>query len=103
MRIFSDITGKEYKTVEECLAAEKEFEEKLAAKRAQQKLLKEQKDERLNEIKEAYKNYVELSKKYREDYHEPVIFAYNKSFDDWFSKILGTNYCGVWCGDDDER
>ena len=41
MRIISDVTGKEYKTVEECLAAEKEYREAELVKKAHQKELDE--------------------------------------------------------------
>ena len=44
MRIFSDKTNKEYKTVEECIKAEKEFDERVAAeKAAKEKALAEKK------------------------------------------------------------
>ena len=37
MKIYSEKTNKEYATVEDCLAAEKEFDEAVAAKEAEQK------------------------------------------------------------------
>lgn len=44
MKIFSEKTNKEYKTVEECVKAEKEFDEKVAAeKAAKEKALAEKK------------------------------------------------------------
>ena len=44
MKIFSEKTNKEYKTVEECIKAEKEFDEKVAAeKAAKEKALAEKK------------------------------------------------------------
>ena len=44
MKIFSEKTNKEYKTVEECVKAEKEFDERVAAeKAAKEKALAEKK------------------------------------------------------------
>ena len=48
MRIISEITGQEYKTVEGCLAAEKLFEEEQARKEAEEKA-------RAEKINAAYK------------------------------------------------
>ena len=45
MRIISDITGCEYKTVDECLAAEKKFLEEKARKEEAAKELEAKKDE----------------------------------------------------------
>ena len=77
MRIFSEKTGKEYKTVPECLAAEKEFDEAVAKEKAEReaaaakekarrdKLAAERK-ERAKEVEEAYKAIAEAQKVYRE-------------------------------------
>ena len=57
MRIISDITGKEYKTVDECLKAEKEY-----------KLLKEEEEKAKKELEkakdEAYKKAIDACDEY---------------------------------------
>ena len=81
MRIISEITGKEYKTVEECLAAEEEFEAKVAAEKAEKERLKLEKESRREEIQAAYINYVELRDAYIKDYKEPIKIHIRQPFD----------------------
>ena len=66
MKIYSEKTNKEYATVDECLAAEKEFDEALAAKKAAQELRATQRKERAAEVEDAYKAVLEAEKVYRE-------------------------------------
>ena len=77
MKILSDKTNKEYATVEECLAAEKAFDEMVAKQQAEkEKALAEQKAKeeklaaerkaRATEVEDAYKAVVEAQKVYRE-------------------------------------
>ena len=75
MRIFSKKTNKEYKTVEDCLKAEKEFDEALALEKAKKQKLAEDKKARATEVEEAWKavreanrKYVELKNKFINDY-----------------------------------
>ena len=75
MRIFSEKTNKEYKTVEDCLKAEKEFDEALALEKAKKQKLAEDKKARAAEVEEAWKavreankKYVELKNKFINDY-----------------------------------
>lgn len=77
MKIMSEKTGKEYATVEECVAAEKAFDEAIAEKKAKEekalaevkakkeKLTAERK-ERAVEVENAYKAILEAQKVYRE-------------------------------------
>ena len=60
MRIISDITGKEYKTVDECLKAEKAFEEKKAKEEAEKKELAAKKDAAYKKAMEACDEYLKL-------------------------------------------
>ena len=60
MRIISDITGKEYKTVDECLAAEEEFLEKKAKEEADKKALQEKKDAAYKKAIDACDEYLKL-------------------------------------------
>ena len=77
MKIYSEKTNKEYTTVEECLQAEKEFDEavakekaekerKLAEEQAKHKALTEARKSRANEVEEAYKAVIEAQKHYHE-------------------------------------
>ena len=77
MKIISEKTGKEYATVEECMAAEEQFEKELAEKKAaEEKALAEAKakkealaaarKERAAEVEEAYKAILAAQKVYRE-------------------------------------
>ena len=66
MKIYSEKTNKEYKTVEECLKAEKEFEEALAVEKAKKQKLIEEKKARAVEVEEAWKGVREATKKYNE-------------------------------------
>ena len=52
MRIISDLTNKEYATVEECLAAEKEFEEAQRIEKEKIKAAAAEKARRQNEIRD---------------------------------------------------
>ena len=77
MKILSDKTNKEYATVEECLAAEKAFDEMvakqqaekekaLAEKKAKEEKLAAERKARAIEIEAAYKASVESYKHYQE-------------------------------------
>ena len=77
MKIMSEKTGKTYATVEECVAAEKAYDEKVAEKKAAEEkalaerkakseaLIAERKD-RAAEVENAYKAILEAQKVYRE-------------------------------------
>lgn len=75
MRIISDKTKKEYATVEECVKAEKEYDEAVAAKKAaEEKAIAEHKAEvekanterkaDADKVEEARKNMIEANKAY---------------------------------------
>ena len=75
MRIISEITGKEYKTVDDCLKAEEAVAVEKAAEAAKKdKLTKERKqraaevNEAYKEVEKAYKNYTKLVNNFVEDY-----------------------------------
>ena len=78
MKIMSEKTGKEYKTVEECIAAEKAFDDKIAKekaeKEAKEKALVAKKEAAIAERKEAAskveekrKVLIEAQKAYKEE------------------------------------
>ena len=60
MKIISEITGKEYKTVDECLAAEKIFAEKKIKEEARKKALEEKKEAAYQKAIEACDEYLRL-------------------------------------------
>lgn len=60
MIISSEITGKNYKTVDECLAAEKKFLEEKARKEEAAKELEAKKDEAYKKAVEACDEYLKL-------------------------------------------
>jgi len=60
----SELLNKEFDTEEECLDAEKKYEDEHAKELA----LKEERAERAKEVQEAYKHYLELRAKFIEDY-----------------------------------
>ena len=76
MKILSEKTGKEYQTVEECVAAEKEFDEAVAKEKARKENLAKERKERAKEVEDAYKAILEAQKVYKrklddflKDYH----------------------------------
>ena len=68
MKIYSEITGKEYKTVEECLKAEEEAAIQKAAEAAKVDKLKKERKQRAEEVEQAHKRYLELLNAFLEDY-----------------------------------
>ncbi len=77
MRIISEKTGKEYTSVEECVAAEKEFDEAIAKEKAAKELaianekarvakLNEERKARAAQVEDAYKALCDANQKYRE-------------------------------------
>lgn len=66
MRIYSEITKKEYKTVEECLADEKQFSEAKVKAEKEKELLAQQRKEDAKKIEDAYKAILDANKHYTE-------------------------------------
>lgn len=66
MKILSEKTNKYYATVDECLAAEKAFDEAEAKKKAEAQKLNATRKERANEVETAYKASLEANKHYHE-------------------------------------
>ena len=66
MKIYSEITKKEYKTVEDCLEAERQFSEKKAKEDKEKELLAQQRKDDAKEIENAYKAIVNANKRYAE-------------------------------------
>ena len=86
MKIFSEKTNKEYKTVEECVKAEKEFDEKIAAeKAAKEKALAEKKakEEKALVTRKADAEKVEAARK--------AAIEANKAYHDELTK-----FCDKW-------
>lgn len=85
MYIYSEKTKKRYDTVEECEAAEREFEVAVAEeKERKEKLVAERKD-RAKEVEEAFKNAHDLLRNFTKDYGA-FHFTYNTDVNplSWF-------------------
>ena len=87
MKILSEKTGKEYMTVEECIAAEKEFDEAVAAEKARKENLAKERKERAKEVEDAFKAILEAQK------------AYNEKLDA-FKKDYGSFHMTIKTGED---
>lgn len=77
MKIYSEKTNKEYATVDECVAAEKEFDEAVAKRKAEIQRMEEEKKAkaeklqterkaRAAEVEDAYKASIEAAKHYQD-------------------------------------
>jgi len=66
MKILSEKTNKYYTTVDECLAAEKAFDEAEAKKKAEAEKLNATRKDRANEVEKAYKDSIKASKHYHD-------------------------------------
>ena len=65
MKIY-DKMGKEHATVDEALAAEKEYDETVAKEKARKENLAKERKERATEVEAAYEAILEAQKAYRE-------------------------------------
>lgn len=78
MKILSEKTNETYKTVAECVAAEKAYDEKVAKEKAERAAAEKNRQKRKDEVEQARKDaekaiskYINLSAKYDKDYgHE---------------------------------
>ena len=77
MKIISEKTGKEYNSVELCLADEKAYDETIEAKEKEKERLAQLRKERAAEVEDAYKAILDAQKVYRE--------KLNKFIDDYGS------------------
>ena len=66
MKIFSEKTHEEYKTVEECEAAEKKYDEALALAQKQKAELAAARKARAKEVEDAFAHVEEVKKQYAE-------------------------------------
>lgn len=70
MTIMSEKTGKEYGSVEACLADEKLYDERLAAEEAKKKAAMNERKARAEEVENAYKDILKAEKAYKEKLDE---------------------------------
>lgn len=66
MKFLSEKTKETYATAEECLAAEKAFDEKVAEQKAKEKKLADTRKARAEEVEKAYKASLEANKRYHQ-------------------------------------
>ena len=83
MKIFSEKTNKYYSTVDECVEAEKKYDEEVATKEAKKKELSDARKNRAKEVEDAYKARLEADKVYQE--------KLNKFIDDYGSFHMTIN------------
>lgn len=97
MKFYSEILKKTFDTEKDCLNAEKEHNEKLAAEEKAKKELAEKRKERAKEVEDAYKAVQEAQKRYAKlrtqfvnDYGSfHITFTskdddWNSIFEEWF-------------------
>lgn len=101
MKILSEKTGKTYATVDECMAAEKEFDDALEAEKKKKEELANNRKARATEVEEAYKaigaakkNYYQVLHNFINDYgsfhmtlntgDDNPFDNFEKLFDFWF-------------------
>ena len=65
MKILSEKTNKEYASVEECLAAEEEFDKQVALEKAKKEELANTRKDRAKEVEDAYLAIIEAQKHFR--------------------------------------
>lgn len=87
MKIYSEKTNKEYKTVADCLAAEEAYDKEKAAEKAKKEELTAKRKERAAEVDDAFKAILEAKKVYKEKL-------------DAFVKDYGAFHCTVRTGED---
>ena len=83
MKIFSEKTNKYYNTVEECLEAEKEYDEAVLEAENKKKELAENRKNRAKEVEDAYKARLEADKVFKD--------KLNKFVDDYGSFHMTIN------------
>lgn len=66
MKIYSELTKKEYQTVGDCLRAEKEFSEQVELEKKNKEVLAQQRKEDAKQIEDAYRAIIEANKHYIE-------------------------------------
>lgn len=64
MKIYSEKTGKEYKSVDECLKAEKTYDKQLKEKEAARAKASEERKVRAKEVEDAFNAVIEAVKLY---------------------------------------
>lgn len=71
MKIIYEVNGKKFENLKKA----EEYEKKLIAENEKKAKLSEERDKRRKEVDDAYQNYVNLAKKYDEDYHngDPLV------------------------------
>lgn len=65
MKIYSEKTNQEYASVDECLAAEEEFDKQAALEKAKKEELANTRKDRAKEVEDAYLAIIEAQKHFR--------------------------------------
>lgn len=86
MKIYSEKTGKEYATVDECIAAEQEYDEKVAAEKVEKEKVAAERKERAAEVEAAAQKVIEAKKEYQK-----VLDAFLKDYGNYHLTIRGAD------------
>ena len=100
MKILSEKTNKEYATVEECLEAEKAYDEEQLAVKAKEEALANERKSAAEEVEKARRAMIEASQKYRETLAQfcDKYGVYHRSyrFNDKNAKDLWDDFFNFW-------
>ena len=86
MKYYSEILRRTYDSENDCVAAEKEYEEKVAAEKAKKEALAAERKERAKEVEDAYKAFMDAQKHYHKLRNEFV-----NDYGSWHMTISSQN------------
>lgn len=86
MKIYSEKTGKEYATVDACIAAEQEYDEKVAKEKEEKEKAAAERKERAAEVEAAAQKVIEAKKEYQK-----VLDAFLKDYGNYHLTIHGAD------------
>lgn len=89
MRIYSELTNKEYKTVAECLAAEKGYKEAEKKRKEEEAAKKAAKSARQAELRKVYKDFETKLTEYCNDYMKDTVNTCWFDIDSVLEGLLG--------------
>lgn len=90
MKIYSEKTGKEYTTVDECLKAEKAYDDKIAEAKAKAEVKNSERASRAKEITDTYAKYIKLRNEFIKDYGSFHMTYTDKNCPDMFQTFFDT-------------
>ena len=91
MKIISEKTGKEYKTVAECEAAEAEYDAKIKAEKERKEALVTKRTERAKEVEAAYQKVIDARKEYSK-----LLEAFCKDYGSFHMTYKNSDPISIW-------